>query len=84
MQRIAEDPQPLLTRPTAAERVGGVGEAVLVERAGDQHARDDRDGGGDRHRDELGEPGRDAADGEADQAADEREPRHAPSELRGF
>ena len=84
VQRIAEDPQPLFTRPAAAERVGGVGEPVLVERAGDHHARDDRDGRGHRHRDELGEPGRDAAHGEADQAAGEREPRHAPGELWWF
>ena len=53
-----------------------------MERAGDQHARNEHgDGGGDRRRDELAEPGRDAADGGADQRADDREPRHASREL---
>ena len=67
VQGIAEDPQALFARPPAGERVGGVGETVLVERTGDHHARNDRDGRGDRRRDELGEPGRDAAHGEPDQ-----------------
>ena len=58
---IAEDPQALLTRPPPGERIRRVGQAVLVERPGDQHARDDRDRGGDGHWDQLGEPGRESA-----------------------
>ena len=46
--RVAEDLQPPLDGEPAAERVGDVAEAVLVERAGDQQA----DGDGDSRSDE--------------------------------
>ena len=81
--RVVEDLQPPLARPAAGEGVGGVGEPVLVEGAGEGDPEQHGDRGGDRHRHQLPEPGGDPADGGTDQRADHREPRHGPRELTG-
>ena len=75
MTGILEDDEALLTIPTTTERVGDVGQTVLVERAG--HER--RDGEGERRthrgRQHLGGQREDTTTDEPDQQPDDGEPR---------
>ncbi len=80
--RIVEDLQPALDGPAAGHGIGGVGEAVLVEGAGHQHAEEHGDGGGDGGRHELAEPGGNTAHCRTDEGADHREPDHGRGEVR--
>ena len=74
MARVLQDLEPALEGRPAAERVGDVGQAVLVEGAGDEQPDGHRDHRRDRGRHELAEAGCDAADERADQRPDERQP----------
>jgi hypothetical protein len=65
----------------AAECVGGVGEAVLVERAGDHQSHDDRESRGNCRWQQFHRPGRHQPDGGADERTDHREPRHGGDEV---
>ena len=73
--RILQDLEPALTGGPAAERVGDVGQPVLVEGAGDQQPDGHRNRRRHRSRHELGQTGRDPADERADQRADDGKPR---------
>ncbi len=82
MTRILQDLQAPLDRPAAAERVGNIGQTVLVERAGDQQSDDDGNCRGHQWRNHVPQPGGSATDGGTDQRPDQREPRHAGGDIR--